>query len=303
MRFLITGARGQVGTALTQRLSLLGIDNIALSRRDLDLTSPRQIREVLTHCRPQAVINCAAYNEVDKGETEPALAYAINGTGPAYLADVCAEIGSVLVHFSTDYVFDGEKSQPYPEDAQTNPLSTYGMSKLAGEQAVLQSTAAHLVLRVSWIFGRIGKSFVDDILRWVSSGTLRIVADQRSVPCDAVSLAAATVEATQKLIEDPRLSGLYHFAMGSPVTRYQYAKDIVQQATRFGIIAPVPVVAVSSDYFSSAAKRPANSALDGSKFEQRFGIDSGNWQVGLETYLDYLTKSPSTISTPRREQM
>jgi dTDP-4-dehydrorhamnose reductase len=297
MRFLITGARGQVATEVTRRLSLLGIDHVALSRRDLDITSEEHVREALVRHRPQAVINCAAYNQVDRAESEPGIAYAINSDGPEQLAAVCKDIGSALVHFSTDYVFDGTQVEPYDEDAPTNPLSVYGKSKLAGELAVLRSPAPHLVLRVSWVFGRLGTSFADDILKWASSGTLRVVDDQRSVPCDASGLAAAVIEATRSVIENPDLSGLYHFAMGPPISRHEFAEIIMQQAARFGIAIPVPVLAVASDYFESAARRPENSALDGRRFERRFGIESGDWKAGLQDYFRELAQRGMTPAT------
>ena len=286
--FVIAGAGGQVGTALTRRLDSLGIDHVALSSSDLDITSPPHIRDVLARHRPSVVVNCAAYNRVDDAEDNPAVAYAVNRDGPAQLARACSEIGAILVHFSTDYVFDGRRDGAYTEDMPVHPLGVYGMSKLAGERAVLGSDDAHLVLRVSWVFGRLGKGFVDDVLRWASKSPLRIVTDQRSVPCDAVGLASATVETALRLIENPELGGLYHFAMGPPVSRFEYAKAIVDRAVRLGIIAPVSVLPVSSDHFPTAAERPANSALDGGKFERRFGINPGDWRHGLDEYLEAL---------------
>ena len=288
--FVIAGAGGQVGTALTRHLNSLGIDHVALSRSDLDITSPQQIRDVLSRHRPSVVVNCAAYNLVDEAEKDPAIAYAINRDGPSQLARACSEIGAILVHFSTDYVFDGRRDGAYTEDMPVHPLGVYGMSKLAGERAVLGSDDAHLVLRVSWVFGRLGTSFVDDVLRWAPKGPLRIVTDQKSVPCDAVGLASATVETALRLIEDPELRGLYHFAMGSPVSRFEYAEAIVDRAARLGIITPVSLLPVSSDYFPAAAQRPANSALDGSKFERQFGINPGDWRRGLDEYLEILQR-------------
>jgi dTDP-4-dehydrorhamnose reductase len=155
LTFVITGAEGQVGTALADCLLSFGFGYVALARRDLDITSRQQVSEVLRRVQPAAVINCAAYNQVDRAESEPELAYAINRDGPQHLASVCADIGSILVHYSTDYVFDGRQVEPYSEEASAQPLGVYGSSKLAGEQAVLQSNANHLVLRVSWVFGRI----------------------------------------------------------------------------------------------------------------------------------------------------
>ena len=288
LTFVITGAQGQVGTALADCLSSLGFDYVALARRDLDITSRQQVSEVLRRVQPAAVINCAAYNQVDHAESEPELAYAVNRDGPHHLASVCAEIGSILVHYSTDYVFDGRQIEPYSEEVSAQPLSVYGSSKLAGEQAVLQSNAIHLVLRVSWVFGRIGKSFIDDVLKWATSGPLKIVDDQQSVPCDAVALAAATIRAIMRLRERPELSGLYHFAMGAPVSRLEYAEIILNRAVEIGIARRVPIQAVSSSYFATAACRPQNSALAGRHFRQDFGVEPACWQDGLREYLDLL---------------
>jgi dTDP-4-dehydrorhamnose reductase len=292
--FIISGAGGQVGTALTQHLDSLGLDYLALSRGDLDITSTEEIRDVLSRYRPSVVINCAAYNLVDKAEENCEIAYAINRDGPSKLAKACSEIGSVLVHYSTDYVFDGRKHCPYTEEMVAHPLGLYGSSKLAGERTVLDDDGAHLVLRVSWVFGRIGTSFVDDVLSWASNGPLRIVTDQISVPCDAVGLASATVEAALRVIEDSRLGGLYHFAMGPPISRFQYAEAIVDRAVQLGIIAPVSLLPVSSDYFPTSAERPANSALDGGKFARQFGINPGDWRHGLDEYLEALRPQKST---------
>lgn len=293
-RFAITGAGGQVGTALARHLDALGFDHVALSSSDLDITSPDQTRDVLSRYRPSVVINCAAYNLVDKAEECPEVALAINRDGPSLLAGACGEIGSRFIHFSTDYVFDGQQDRPYTEEMAANPLGVYGSSKLAGERAVLKSASSHLVLRVSWVFGRIGKSFVDDVLKWAAHGPLRIVTDQKSVPCDAVGLASATIEASMRLTEEPGLGGLYHFAMGPPISRFDYAKVIVDRAVQLGIIAPVSVLPVSSDAFPTPAERPANSALDGGRFEREFGINPGDWRRGLNDYLETLrAREPS----------
>ena len=159
LRFMITGADGQVGRALIDCLAARGQEHFGFGRRDLDITSRQQVADVLKSIRPAAVINCAAYNHVDLAESEPDAAYAVTRDGPRHLAAACAEIGSILVHYSTDYVFDGYQVGPYSEDTLAQPLGVYGSSKLAGEREVLGSNAAHLVLRVSWVFGRIGKSF------------------------------------------------------------------------------------------------------------------------------------------------
>jgi len=289
LTFVITGAEGQVGTALADCLLSLGFGYVALARRDLDITSRQQVSEVLRRVQPAAVINCAAYNQVDRAESEPELAYAINRDGPQHLASVCADIGSILVHYSTDYVFDGRQVEPYSEEASAQPLGVYGSSKLAGEQAVLQSNANHLVLRVSWVFGRIGKSFIDD---------LKIVDDQHSVPCDAVALAAATIRAIMTLRERPELSGLYHFAMGAPVSRLEYAEMILDRAVEIGIARRVPIEAVSSSYFATAASRPQYSALVGRQFSEDFGIEPARWQDGLCEYLDLLKTQHVTNTSP-----
>lgn len=276
MRILLTGPTGQVGSALLDTLPALG-EVVPLDRSELDLASPDSIRGAVRRLRPQLIVNAAAYTAVDQAETEEALAHRVNAEGPAVLAEEAAKLGALLVHFSTDYVFDGEKPSPYLETDATNPLNAYGRSKLAGERAIQASGCRHLILRTSWVYSPAGKNFMQAMLRLAREGKpLRVVDDQRGAPTSSGMIALATAEAIAKLRDQ---GGLYHMAAAGSTTWYGFACAIFQHAGLNPEVTPI----ASRDY-PTPARRPRNSVLDGWRLAAH-GIALPDWENGLRQML------------------
>ena len=294
-RILITGAQGQVGWELTRSLAALG-EIKALGRQELDLADEAAMRRMISNWRPQIVVNAAAYTAVDKAEQEEALAQAINGEAPGILAEECRKIDALLVHYSTDYVFDGGKKAPWREDDATGPLSTYGRSKLAGEKAVAKAGGSHLIFRVCWVYDRRGKNFLRTILRLASEReTLNVVDDQIGAPTWSRMIAEATALTLARLTPRPdpwaekaqAVSGIYHLPSAGEVSWHGFARAIVEQAVQHPALAanlklsPEAIRAISTRDYPTPAKRPANSLLDGSKFTATFGLALPDWRWQL----------------------
>jgi dTDP-4-dehydrorhamnose reductase len=289
-RILLTGINGQVGHALLSQLS--GYDVIGLSRHDLDLTNVDAIRSVIREIKPDLMINPAAYTAVDKAESEPDLAYAINATAPQVMAEEAAKLGGTLIHFSTDYVYDGQKRTPYVETDTVNPQSVYGKSKLAGEVAIQTVGLPHLILRTSWVYGAYGKNFLNTILRLASEKEqLGIVADQVGAPTSSISIAIALNELVAQW--DGQQSGIYHFTNTGNTSWHGFACEIVQQYKALNhpslLITDVQAIKplTTADY-PTPASRPANSCLDNTKLQQDFGVVLPSWQTALQTVMQSL---------------
>ncbi|MDE0421136.1 MAG: dTDP-4-dehydrorhamnose reductase [Gammaproteobacteria bacterium] len=285
MRILVTGADGQVGTELV-RLADDGLQVVGLTRCDLDITDRRAIAFRLDEHKPDLLVNCAAYTAVDRAEDEAALAYRVNADAVGWLGEACDDRGVGVVHFSTDYVFDGTKEGSYTEDDIPNPLNVYGASKLEGENRLREATNRHLILRVSWVFGRIGRSFVDTILRLARErGELTVVDDQIGAPSPADAIAR-TIRA---IAEHPGLDdawGTYHLSSTPTVSWCGFAREIVAMATGLGVLPTVPRVrGVATEHSSSRARRPLNSRLCGAKLTNALGIAPSTWRTGLREYL------------------
>ena len=279
MRILVTGRAGQLALSLAERAAArLDLDLITLGRPEFDLEVTGRIGEKIKALRPDLVINTAAYTAVDKAETEPARAYAINRDGAAVVARAAKGLGVPLVHVSTDYVYDGRKSGPYIEADEVTPLNTYGRSKLEGEREVLREHPGALILRSSWIYSPFGNNFLKTMLRiGTERSTLQVVDDQLGNPTSALDLAAALLTIAPKLRDEP--GGLYHLAGSGSASWYEFANFIF--AVSKGLGGPSPVVEnVSSRSYPSLASRPANSRLDCTAFEQRFGFGLRDWRVG-----------------------
>jgi dTDP-4-dehydrorhamnose reductase len=271
MNILVTGSSGQVGQALLASLAGLG-EVTALNRAQLDLADLDAVRAVVRSMRPALIINAAAYTAVDQAESEPALALRINGEAPRVLAEEAKKIGAALIHYSTDYVFDGSKAGAWTEDDQPAPLSVYGSSKLAGEQAIAASGAVHLILRTSWVYGLTGKNFLLTMLRLAQTRPeLSIVNDQIGAPTWSHTIAEATAQIVRQAALDadylPRHSGTYHLSAGGSTSWFGFAEKIFAHESAGSKPALHPIT--TADY-PLPAKRPHNSVLNTTKFQQTF---------------------------------
>jgi dTDP-4-dehydrorhamnose reductase len=277
---LVTGARGQLGYELAQLLPAHG-DVIALDRAQLDVTDPDAIRAALRSARPRIVVNAAAYTAVDRAEQENEVAFAVNARAPEVIAEEAKRLDAVLLHFSTDYVFDGRASAPYREDAPTAPLNVYGRSKLAGEEAIAASGCAALCLRTSWIYALRGQNFLMTIRRLAAErDELAIVADQFGVP----NWARAVARAVARLVEGgaPSLaerSGLYHLSASGVATWFDFARAIV------GEIDHPRVVPITTAQYPTPARRPAYAVLATDRFTEAFGFALSDWRTMLDDCL------------------
>jgi dTDP-4-dehydrorhamnose reductase len=267
---LIVGARGQLGRELVDVAGQRKLVIIAAGRDELDITQGEAVRRFVGEVAPRAIINAAAYTAVDRAESEPEAAHAINVLGPEHLAGVAAELDIPLLHVSTDYVFDGQKSGAYSEDDPVAPLGVYGRTKEEGERRVRAIHPNHIILRTSWVYGIYGNNFLKTMLRLSGErDELRVVADQRGCPTATVDIARALL-AAQSALNGGSNGGTYHFAGTGVTTWYEFAREIVGTATRAGA-RPVPVVAIETTDYPTPAKRPANSELDSTRFAAAFG--------------------------------
>ncbi len=292
LSILVTGRDGQVGRELVRSLAELG-NVTATGREDLDLTSDDSIRSVVRELRPQLIVNAAAYTAVDRAESEPDLARRINAEAVATLAAAAEEVGAAVIHYSTDYVFDGAKAMPYVEDDATHPLSVYGQTKLAGEQALAAARIPYLVLRTSWVYGAEGKNFLLTILRLAAEKPeLRIVDDQRGAPTWSRDIAVATasiVDRWQKSGFADAKSGVYHMTAAGRTSWYGFAAEAIRlrsqsaQGVEFARLSPI-----SSAEYPTPAERPKNSQLDCGKLERAFDCRLPDWKTSLATFVGML---------------
>lgn len=296
-KILLTGVNGQVGHALKSKF--LQHEVIALSREQLDLTKAHDIRRIIRDIKPDLIINPAAYTAVDKAESEPELAFAINATALQILAEEAARLNAALIHFSTDYVYDGTKSDFYDETDAVNPVSVYGKSKLAGEDAIRAVGVPHLILRTSWVYGAYGKNFLKTILRLSAErDNLRIVADQFGAPTSSESIAEGVVqlvEAWQPQQENQ--TGIYHFTNTGETSWHGFSCEIINEYNRLKDSRGWPQLKATSDNitaittadYPTTAVRPTNSKLNNTKLKAVFGLALPSWQQGLTQVMRSLT--------------
>lgn len=292
-RILLLGAQGQVGREAQRALAVMGQVR-CVSRADCDLAEPQGVRALVREAAPDIIVNAAAWTAVDAAEHDEARAMRINAILPRVLAEEASRIDAWLVHYSSDYVFDGVQAQPYDEADTPRPLNAYGRSKLAGEQAVARLAPRHLILRTSWVFGAHGENFLKTILRQAREReTLAVVDDQFGAPTGAALVADATAHALAALRRGAGVPGLYHLASDGSTSWCGYARHIVAEAARLGAelrCTPQAVRAVASTARPSAAARPANSRLDTGRFREAFGLALPPWQPQvtrvLQTLLD-----------------
>jgi dTDP-4-dehydrorhamnose reductase len=290
MRILLLGSNGQLGWELQRTLAPLG-QVIAFDYPQIDLSQPESIPGILKAAQPSVILNATAYTDVDRGESESDLAMAINAHAPGVMAETASGIGSALIHFSTDYVFDGAKGSPYSESDPPNPLNIYGKSKLAGEQAITHVDCSYLILRTSWVYSLRRANFVTNVLKWSRQHrTLRIVTDQVGNPTWARMLAETTALLLSKAGNNPvewirDRKGIYHLAGSGYASRFEWARAILRfDPDREEQIALEIQPALTSD-FPTPAERPLYSALDDSLFRDMFGLHLPTWETALRLAL------------------
>jgi len=299
---LLTGKNGQVGAELLRLLPQLG-EVVALGRDQLDLSNPSEIRRTIQEVRPQLIVNAAAYTAVDHAETDETTAQAVNADAPGLLAEEAKKIGAVLVHYSTDYVFDGAKKASYDEIDSVNPINVYGKTKFAGEQAIRDSGVPHLIFRTSWLYATRGSNFLLTILRLATEKKeLRIVSDQVGAPTCASEVAAATTKVLTRMLGRndgdfafSEVCGTYHMTAAGQTTWCEFAETILEKAkvnpyslnwlavaTQKRPLIAQRVIPISTEEFGSPTPRPAYSILSNCRLNQTFGISLPNWHDQLQ---------------------
>jgi dTDP-4-dehydrorhamnose reductase len=292
MKILLLGKNGQVGWELQRSLAPLG-EVIALDRHSTgwcgDLGQPERLAQTVADCRPDVIVNAAAHTAVDKAESEAELARRINAEAPAVLAQAAARTGAWLVHYSTDYVFDGSGEQPRQEGDATGPLGVYGQTKLEGEQAIVASGCQHLIFRTSWVYAARGGNFAKTMLRLAQERErMTVINDQWGAPTGADLIADVTAHALRQALRDASVSGLYHLVAGGETTWHGYASHVIARAQQrrpelnwaVKEVAPVPTTA-----FPTPAKRPLNSRLNTQKLQSQFDLCLPHWQQGVDRLL------------------
>lgn len=292
MKILLFGKNGQVGWELQRALAPLG-EVIALGSDSAglaaDFSVPESLAATVRTVAPQWIVNAAAYTAVDRAESEPDRARAINAMAPGVLAREAAAIGARLIHYSTDYVFDGSGSTPWVEEAPTGPLGIYGATKLEGEEAIRRNGCAHLILRTSWVYAARGGNFAKTMLKLAQErDVLKVIDDQIGAPTGADLLADITAHAMRHATQQPQACGTYHVAAAGYTSWHGYAVHVIEQARARGLpirVAPAAIEAVPTRAFPTPARRPGNSRLDTRKLRDTFGLHLPAWQFGVDRLL------------------
>jgi len=298
---LLIGKNGQVGGELSHLLPSLG-EVVAPDRGQVDLSKPSDVSQIIREIHPQIIVNAAAYTAVDQAQTDEAMALAINAEAPGLMAREAKEIGAALVHYSTDYVFDGSKKTPYEETDPTNPINVYGKTKLAGEEAIRGAGIPHVIFRTAWVYATRGRNFLLTILRLASEREeLKIVSDQIGAPTCASDIAAATSKVLAGLLKEngdrssfSKISGTYHMTAGGLTTWFDFANAILEKAvqapqgaswfsavTKGRPLTTRRVIPITTEEFRAAAPRPAYSVLSNSRLAQTFGLELSDWRAQL----------------------
>ncbi len=296
MKLLLIGMNGQVGFELRRALAPLG-EVVAVDYPDCDLTSAGSIRQTIGAAKPDVIINAAAYTAVDKAEAEPELARAINADAPGIIGAEARKTGARVIHYSTDYVYDGGKAAAYREDDPTGPLCVYGATKRDGDAALAASGAEHFIFRTSWVFGAHGGNFVKTVLRLgAERDALNVVADQIGAPTSAALLADVTAQVLGQLRwreVGAAPSGVYHLTAGGETSWHGFARAILAGGVSRGLtlrLAPDAVRAIPASEYPLPARRPANSRLDTGRLQETFGLALPHWQAGLDHVLDQISR-------------
>lgn len=284
MKMLITGAHGQLGRDIIDQSQSKGYQVQAPSEDELDITDLGKVDQIITHLQPDLVINTAAYTQVDKAESEAAMAFKVNKTGCTHLARICTKNQIPLVHISTDYVFDGQKGTPYVETDSISPLGVYGRSKAEGEIEIRSILKEHIILRTSWLYGIYGQNFVKTMLNLATSKQkIRVVSDQYGSPTNAADLARAILTISERLDSGTDIDwGTYHYCGRGVISWHTFAEKIMELARLHGGIRTAQVEPVATADYPTRAVRPVYSALDCGRISKHFGLDPQPWQKSLE---------------------
>jgi len=294
VKILLTGRNGQLGFELQRALAPLG-RIVACGRNECNLADPESLRALVRSVQPDLIVNPAAYTAVDRAESEAEIAAAVNATAPRILGEEADRLGAWVIHYSTDYVFDGTQTAPYRETDAPNPLGVYGRTKKDGEAALQRTCPRHCILRTSWVVGAHGHNFAKTMLRLAAErGHLNIVADQYGAPTSAALLADSTAQLVGRAGREGMADfpfGLYHLTAGGVTTWYEFARFILEQAVRAGRTLRVPPAAVkpiTTAEYPLPAKRPANSQLDTTLFRTTFGLELPDWRLGIHHILQQI---------------
>jgi dTDP-4-dehydrorhamnose reductase len=291
-RVLVFGRTGQLGWELRHKLACLG-PIATVGSPEVDFAKPETIRDAVRAASPAAIVNAAAYTAVDKAESEPELAMAINGTAPGVLAEEAKRLGSLLVHYSTDYVYDGTKQGPWVETDAPNPLNVYGKTKLAGDEAIAAVGCDHLIFRTSWVYGARGNNFLLTMLRLSKErAELRVVDDQTGAPTSSECIAQATADVLAQVLGPAGgglqgRSGIYNMACSGATTWFGFAKALIERSVSLGAGTP-KLIPIPTSEFPRPATRPANSRLSGLRLEEAFGVRMPDWEEALALVLETL---------------
>lgn len=287
MNVLLTGKNGQIGFELQRALAPLGTVH-AVGSAECDLSDATALRAVIRSVRPQLIVNPAAYTAVDRAESEPDKARAVNAVAPGIIGEEARRLGAAVIHFSTDYVFDGSKSEPYAESDATGPQSVYGQTKLDGERALSHATPHHVVLRTSWVVGAHGRNFAKTMLRLAAErDELKVVADQCGAPTSAALLADVTAHLVRQILREGHEAfpfGLYHLSAAGETSWHEYARFVIAEAIKAGKAmkaTPERVLPIPTSAYPTPAKRPQNSRLDTSRIQSAFDLHLPHWQHGV----------------------
>lgn len=290
MNILLFGKNGQVGWELQRALAPLG-NLIVVDRQSTDycgdFENPEGVAETVRKIKPAVIVNATAYTAVDKAESEQDKARLVNATSLKAMAETAEEIGAWLIHYSTDYVFDGSGNQPWREDDATAPLNTYGQTKLEGEQAIVSNMTKYLIFRTSWVYAAKGNNFAKTMLKLAKDReSLSVINDQSGAPTGAELIADSTAHAIRVALKNQAVAGIYHLVASGETTWHAYATKVIEFARAQGVELQVQTInAVPTSAFPTPAKRPANSRLNTEKFQQAFGLNLPNWMVGVERML------------------
>jgi dTDP-4-dehydrorhamnose reductase len=298
MKILLFGKNGQVGWELQRSLSILGdlvaldFDSTGLSG---DFSRPESLVNTVRAVQPDVIVNAAAHTAVDKAESEPALARTLNALAPGVLAQEARSLNALLVHYSTDYVFDGSGNQPRDEDAPTGPLSVYGQTKLEGEELIRASGCLHLILRTSWVYAARGGNFARTMLKLAAEREqLKVINDQIGAPTGADMLADITAHAIRLARHEPSLAGTYHAVAAGETSWFEYARFVIEWARAQGRpvkLAPEAIEPVPTTAFPLPAKRPLNSRLSTARLRTQLGLEPPHWQQGVERMLQEISQA------------